>query len=323
MIEDILTADRLEKEGVVTHFGDDLDNRLSIEALRRHFGLKEIRVDRTPAGKPVPGRINIDVGDETCIYPVTTRDDGTVIIDHHYNNAFNTLNILDMILDIDVPYQALDIADTSIETGVDPLNWRSCLSLARYMSNDQLWDMASRSLLTEALTDDQIHRLGLDEAAKEQCQIVGNAVEKVTAEAIPGTKAVVVKEFVQGGSQVAYSMGYEIYASVSPHQNGVTFAVTAKPGTELPDTLLEWGNDLRQKYGNGVFIKPDGTMIVAGGHKNPDFAVPLSLNEVRQAVEESIKKTADKRMEKVLDELISCSSSISEEQGISVLSIKK
>lgn len=48
---------RVKNEGVVTHFGSDLDQILTLEALRRAAGADEIKVDRAPAGKPVASRI--------------------------------------------------------------------------------------------------------------------------------------------------------------------------------------------------------------------------------------------------------------------------
>lgn len=279
---------RLAEEGVVTHFGDDLDNRFTVEALRRHFGLPEIKVDRTPAGKPVSGRINIDVGDESCTEPITVREDGTIVIDHHFSGKKNTLQILQEN-GVYVPAQAIEFADTPTERQVDPLDYRSGLALARHMSGDQLWRVAEEGLLTATLNDQQLEAFGLEGAAAKQKAVVDTAVQKVNEGVVPGTKAVVMSDFVPGGSQVAYRLGYDVYASVSPHKNGgTTFAVTARPGTKLPEGLLALARSLQAEHGNGVFVKPDETMVVAGGPKNPAFAIPVSKEEMVRAIKATV-----------------------------------
>jgi len=278
---------RLPYEGVVTHFGDDLDNRFALEALRMYYGLSEIKVDRTAAGKPVSGRINIDVGDELCTEPVVKREDGTIVIDHHYSGKRNTLEIL-MENGIYVPKQAVELADTPVERQVDPLDYRSGLALARYASNEQLWRLAEEEKLAVTLNEQQLKEYGLQEAAIKQKAVVDNAVQKVEKGAV-GAKAVVVEEFVPGGSQVAYRLGYGIYISVNEHKNGATFAVTARPGTMLPQELLDLGERYKEKYGNDVFIRPDKTLIVVGGPKNPEFAVPSSAHVIAGELKSVIK----------------------------------
>ena len=84
---------------------------------------------------------------------------------------------------------------------------------------------------------------------------------------------------------IAYEKGIPYYASASNHLDkdknvdGVTFAITSKPGTKLPEEILEYGKELEEEYRidentSGVFVNPNGQMIVAGGFKNPEFKIP-------------------------------------------------
>ncbi len=271
---------RIEKQGVVTHYGTDLDQILTLEALRRAAGVEEITVDRAPAGKPVPGRINVDLGDARATEGITVLDDGTVMIDHHFNGYKNTLEVL-VEAGIYVPAQAVEIADTCDRASA--LDYRTGIALVRYLTPSQAWELAEEGLLTASLTDEQVARFGLEEAVNKQRQIVETAAAKVKEFA--RGEVVFATEQILGGAFVAYELGYKVYASVTPHQNGgVTFAVNAAPGTKLPESVLAWARSLQEQYGSGIFIRPDGGMIVAGGPKNPEFSVPVSIEEVRSVV---------------------------------------
>ena len=98
------------------------------------------------------------------------------------------------------------------------------------------------------------------------------------------------------GALIAYEMGINYYASVEDHYDsekkpdGVTFAITSKPGVKLPESVLEFGRDLAEKYridenSSGVFVNPNGQMIVAGSFKNPKFKID---NETKESMLETI-----------------------------------
>ena len=94
-------------------------------------------------------------------------------------------------------------------------------------------------------------------------------------------------EQILGGAPIAYELGANYYASVEQHKsgNGSTFAVTSKPGIKLPDEIQELGKKLVERYKNpdgtsGVFLNPNGQMLVAGGPKNPNFSVENNSNEI-------------------------------------------
>ena len=92
-------------------------------------------------------------------------------------------------------------------------------------------------------------------------------------------------------------MGIEYYASASEHRDseknvdGVTFAITSKPGTKLPKEVLEYGRQLVEEYridekSSGVFVAPNEEMIVAGGFKNPTFRIPnVTVNGMLEIIE--------------------------------------
>ena len=272
--------------GVVTHYGDDLDNRLSLYALKlAGYISQDAVIGRTSAGCPVAGKLNVDVGDKRCSEPVIFFNDGTVVIDHHFNSYSNTLEILRDKLGLDIPPHVIDVADTYAERRVSPLDYRSVLSLARYMDDETLWRLANDGRLLDTLDNMDLERYGLQDAACKQKSVIEKAISKIKSSVVDGV--VFVDEFVPAGSQVAYELGYDMYVSYQERQDGkATFAITVRPGKRLPIEALRFGLELRRRYGSGVYINPELTMVIAGGPKNPDFVVPVSKEDLRRTIKE-------------------------------------
>ena len=104
-----------ETKKVVTHFGDDLDNRSSIYVLEKWAKeqgiLKEdeqIIVERVPAGKVKDGYINLDTGGHTGC----REENGTIVIDGNPKEGVKSANkaVKDR-LDVEVPEQILEVAE--------------------------------------------------------------------------------------------------------------------------------------------------------------------------------------------------------------------
>ena len=86
--EDILEQVKVmlgKTKAVVTHFGDDLDNKSSIYALERwakEIGILQesdmLEVKRVPAGRTMPGMLNVDTGGHKGN---RVEEDGTIVID--------------------------------------------------------------------------------------------------------------------------------------------------------------------------------------------------------------------------------------------------
>lgn len=118
-----------------------------------------------------------------------------------------------------------------------------------------------------------------------------------TKELATGEKVVIAPEQILAGSPIAYELGANYYASVQPHKSGKgsTFAVNSKPGVKLPETIQKFGKELVEQYKNedgtsGVFLNPNGQMLVAGGLKNPDFAVEIEPEELIEKLNEQFKE---------------------------------
>ena len=287
-----------ETKTVVTHFGDDLDNKSSIYALeiwaKGEGILKEdenLRVERVPAGRIKEGMLNVDTGGHTG-----NREDsnGTIVIDGNpANGVKSAAQSLDN-LGIYVPKQIVELADT-MPNKVSPLDSRSGLALVRYLSGEQTFALAKEELLDKTLTNDKLKEFELIEVFKKQKEIIDKAVEKIekyTKELPNGEKIVLSPEQIKAGSMIAYEKGIPYYASASDHfdkdknPDGVTFAITSKPGTKLPEEILKYGKELVEQYRidentSGVFVNPNGQMIVAGGFKNPEFKIP---NETKEGI---------------------------------------
>lgn len=77
--------------------------------------------------------------------------------------------------------------------------------------------------------------------------------------------------------------------------------VSAKPGTVLPDGIISWAEKLREDYGDPVFVKPDRTMVVAGGPKNPDFSVPLTFKEIKEKIYQNLLTDTETKEENVIN----------------------
>ncbi len=287
---DNIKAKLAETKTVVTHFGDDLDNKSSIYAIEKWAKeqgiLKEdenLQVDRVPAGKVKEGMLNIDTGG----HKGSRQEDGTIVIDGDPANGVKSASEALSGLGIYVPEQIVELADT-VPNKVSALDSRSGLALIRYLSGEQAFKLAEARLLDKTLTDEQLEEYGLEEAHEKQQGIIDNAVEKIekyTKELPNGEKIVLAPEQIIAGSMIAYEKGIPYYASASNHLDkdknvdGVTFAITSKPGTKLPEEILEYGKELEEEYRidentSGVFVNPNGQMIVAGGFKNPEFKIP-------------------------------------------------
>ena len=233
-----------------THFGDDFDNVFAMEALRRGGCVFEVK--RCPAGKAPDGEIWIDEcgpNSETALK----------VIDHHNGEAKNTLEVL-VSIGFDVPSQAVEVADT--EGKAKATDYKSVLSLLRYVTPAQAWRIADDGLLMDSLSMSQIQKYGLAKAVITQKEIVTTAVEKLRQYAI-NDDVVVATETILGGSSIAYERGYEIFAVCTPHDlGGVTFAINSSK--ELSPAVVAFA----QRY--GAYIPPHGKMAVLGGFKDPE-----------------------------------------------------
>ena len=281
----------MKNKNIVTHFGDDLDNKSSVYAIENWMksnGLIEndetIAVERVPAGQVKEGMLNVDTGG----HKGNRVDDETIVVDGDPANGVKSAAESLSKLGIYVPEQIVELADTR-PNKVSALDSRSGLALVRYLTGKQAFELAENGLLDKSLTDNQIEKYGLVEAHKKQQTIIDNAVKKIeqyTTELPNGEKVVLAPEQIVGGSAIAYEMGINYFASVSDHldkdknPDGVTFAITCKPGVKLPEEVIKYGQDLVEKYridekSSGVFVNPNGQMIVAGGFKNPGFKITI------------------------------------------------
>lgn len=293
---------KLETGIVVTHFGDDLDNKSAVYALEKYALengiLKEgehLTVERVPAGQIKEGMLNVDTGG----HKGSRFDEDTLVIDGNPAEGIKSASAELANLGIYVPEQIVELADT-IPNKVSPLESRTALSLIRSANGEQIFEIAEAGLLDKALTDEQLEKYGLVEAQKNQQAIIDNAVEKVNkymVELENGEKVVIAPEQILAGAQIAYELGANYYGSVQAHKSGKgsTFAVTSKPGIKLPEQIKEFGQDLVEQYKeedgtSGVFLNPNGQMLVAGGFKNPDFSVEYAPEEL---IEELKKKFKD------------------------------
>ena len=306
-----IKAKLAETKTVVTHFGDDLDNKSATYALEKWAKeqgiLKEdenLQVDRVPAGKVKEGMLNVDTGGHRG----SRQEDGTIVIDGNPANGVKSASEELSNLGFYVPEQIVELADT-VPNKVSALDSRSGLALIRYLSGEQAFKLAEARLLDKSLTDEQIKEFGLEEAHEKQQGIIDNAVEKIekyTKELPNGEKIVLAPEQIIAGSIIAYEKGIPYYASASNHLDkdknvdGVTFAITSKPGTKLPEEILEYGKELVEQYRidentSGVFVNPNGQMVVAGGFKNPTFKIP------NETIEGMLNKIEAKFMGKDLE----------------------
>ena len=315
-----------DNKTVETHFGDDLDNKSSIyavESLLKDVGVlkkeEKLNIERVPAGRIKEGYLNIDTGGHVG----NKFDQETIIVDGDPKNGVKSACQALAKMGVYVPEQIYELADSK-PIHISSLDSRSGLALVRYLSGEQAFKLAERELLDKSLTDKELKYFGLTEAHEKQQQIIDNAVEKInkyTNTLENGEKIVLAPETIMAGSSIAYEMGIPYYASTATHHNkegiedGVTFAIACKPGMKLPNSILEYGKELVEKYridakSSGVFINPNEELIVAGGAKNPDFKIEgytseKMLNELKSIMSlDQKRETIDKMELKKVDEQV-------------------
>ena len=296
-----------ETKTVVTHFGQDLDNVSSTYALElwaKQKGIldenEKLKIDRVPAGKVKEGYLNVDTGGHTG----SEFGDDTIVIDGDPKQGINSASAtLREIIGI-IPKQIAEVADTR-PAKISILETRTPLSLMRYLTPEKMFELAEKVPLGEPLSDEQLEEYGLVEAHAKQQGIIDKATEKInqyTVELPNGEKIVLAKEQITAGSGIAYELGIPYYASANQHldkegnPDGVTFAISCKPGMKLPEKVTEFGNELVEQYRidektSGVFVHPNGQMIVAGGPKNPDFKIEgYTLETILEQIENSFEQ---------------------------------
>ena len=292
-----------ETKTVVTHFGYDLDNISSTYALElwtKELGIlnedEKLTIERIPAGRVKEGFLNVDTGGHTG----NRFEEDTIVIDGDPKNGVNSASAsLREIIGI-VPEQIAELADTR-PSRINVFETRTGLALMKYLTPDKVFELAEAGLLDKQLTDEQLEQYGLKEGHEKQEAIVQTAKSKV-------------EEYTNAGSAVAYEMGINYYSSVSEHKDkegnvdGVTFAITSKPGVKLPEEVLEYGKELVEEFRidertSGAFVNPNGQMVVIGGPKNPEvkleatqeealntiaekFGIAHTINEVEEAIED-------------------------------------
>lgn len=279
-------TEQVRQKGVVIGTELDLDGVIAVEALRRHFGLQYLPVEQGATGRIVFGRVNVGVGDPDYRKPVTVLPDGTVVIEHRFCGRRNILEVLRDDLGVYVPPQAVEMADPNKVGELDVLDWRNTLNLTKYLTPDQLWDIAEGGLLGRSLTDEEIDNLGLRAAAEKRRTEIENAVARVRACEVPGTKAVVVEGWGDDGERVAFALGYDYYVRINRYpQFGVTgFEVVARPGKTVPDRLVAWARAIDGAERAGISIDPGRRHLVVGEAPHLGLGVRLGADEVREKV---------------------------------------
>ena len=301
-ILEILKQKIKENKTIVTHFGDDLDNKSSIYALEKwakENGVlneeEKLVVKRVPAGQIEKGMLNVDTGGHTGI---KLDEDGTIVIDGNPEKGVKSAAQALYNMGIYVPDQIVELADT-VPNKVNVLDSRSGLALVRYLTGEQAFALAEEELLDKSLNDIRLSRFKLVEAHEKQQKIIDDAIKKVEKykTRMGGKNVVLATEQIIGGAAIAYELGIDYYVSVSKHFDnkkridGTTFAITCKPGAKLSEEIIDYGKKLQEEYRidektSGIFVHPNGEMIVAGGPKNPDFKVlkkpRVVLDEIKQ-----------------------------------------
>ena len=258
---------------------------------------EKLTVERVPAGQVKVGMLNVDTGG----HKGSRIDEDTIVIDGNPENGIKSASEELSNLGIYVPEQIVELADTR-PAKVSALDSRSGLALIRYLSGEQAFELAEDELLDKSLTDKQLKKFGLMKAHEKQQGIIDSAVEKVekyTERLENGEKIVLAPESILAGSAIAYEKGIPYYASAATHkdkegnEDGVTFAITCKPGMKLPKGVINYGKELVEKHriddnSSGVFVNPNEQMIVAGGFKNPDFKIE---NQTVEGMLDEIKES--------------------------------
>ena len=261
-------VEKLKRDAAVcTHYGDDMDNKCAIYFLEKAASLK-LDVHRVPAGQTLEGMVNVDTGGHIGSYYDENTD--TYVLDGGAKNVKSACSALSRI-GFSVPSQIVKYADV-VPSSKIVLSSRVPLGMVSYISANKIVRLAIDNKLDKRLSNYQLYLYGLKQAHNKKKKNLEKVIPKIKSSEV-NDKVVLVSEFIPNGAFIAYALGYDVYASVQEHssKNGVTFAVTVRPEISLPESIVELGKEYRACYGDGVFLHPDGNMLVAGSNKNPEF----------------------------------------------------
>ena len=157
-----------ETQTVVTHYGDDLDNKSATYVLQKLLNRgvwnekdkKELKIARVPAGQIKEGMLNVDTGGHKGS---RIEEDGTIVIDGDPENGVKSAieELSNLGYYYYIPEQIVELADT-VPNKVSALDSRSGLALIRYLSGEQAFKLAEEKLLDKTLTDEQLEEYGLE-----------------------------------------------------------------------------------------------------------------------------------------------------------------
>lgn len=215
------------KEGkpIVTHRGDDLDNRSCLHILKK-IAIQEgfikqdgeLNIIRVPAGKFVEGAINVDTGGHVGC----SLDNNTIIIDSGNDEVFNnaqsaTENLSKIFTEIEIPTGFLKMIDQG-NNRISPLRYYCPIRYLRKIPIEKIWNLASENKLEKDLSKQELEELGIleyVETQKKQMEEAIELIEKYTYNLADGKKIVISPEKIRAGTDLIYGeFGIDYFVSI-------------------------------------------------------------------------------------------------------------
>ena len=330
-IEDIKKSNGI----VETQHGENLDLHASIATLQYYFDTVEpetgIKIRRVKMEKDKPsGKYPaIDAGYLTGSSNINGNTDKPVNINADQKKGQRSAVSILAEMGFYVPRMLIKYADTVI-TGEKILNPFEGCSLAREVPTEKLFEYAEARkpengsyLMESTLNEEQLKYFNLYDFALERRKHIEYAMDLISKNSFcvvdengNKKKIAVVPEFLYNGSNIAYTLGYDCYISITPYQRDKsksTFSITVNPNSKdkdgenllIPEEVVSnldskiavYNQDesTGQRQRRKIFVLPNRKLASVGGPKYPGLYADLSAEGIRKVITKDLIEDKEQR----------------------------
>ena len=232
------------------------------------------------SGETVTGQVNFDNSNKTNS-TIDEPNTGTTIIDAEFSRKYGAISTVSALwekLHLKIPEQIRQFADnppsSDIVTNPDYVYVYANGTFIDengqeqpYLTGKEVFKLAKEFLLDKKLTPEIIEKYHLNKAVQIQKKLVENISGAIDRTIISGNVAI-CPTFVRGASAaIFHKFGNRFFVGLNVKDDSFGFAILtnrSKIGLQLPEKIHSLAQEWTDK---GVFVSPNGQMIIAGGEK--------------------------------------------------------